>query len=752
MSAPARNSITRQPFHSAGAWLLAAALLLAALALGNAGLLRGKAAPQWDAADFFGPQFALAGDQLRAGRLVIWNPWIGGGTPDYAEPELGSTSPVLLAVSFLFTNPQAGYVTYWMLVWAFGGIGMLLLTRSLGCPAWGGAVAALGFVASGFYTGHAEHMSSLYAASFIPWIVWRLDAGLRRRDWWCGVQAGALYGLSALGGYPELTILTPGFLALWALGRALWPNAGRPQPRVGSRLAFASLLLTVAILLGCVILSPAYVPILRDGRGFSDHLGQRARTVAISSNLLPAGALSTLASPYLATLNLPPHPVWPETDVSMTSVYCGSMALLLAAYACRRKHPWRCWLVLTAAFFVVCAFGSQLPVRGWLYDVAIPTRYFRNPAIFRVYAIFIVEVLAALAARDIAEAAAEKADRARLWVLSIVLASSAAVSFAVVLRLAGKETPELTAGIAQFVIVWGGAVILGGLWWKRALALPRFAALVAALALVDAALSLYVSRPTLYTSATTAWWRAMAERRNPDSGHAQSGLRRDLHNAPELGVYPNNRNLPLKKSVFDSYLVFANRFQERLAADSVLSRAAVGPDRLWFSKTADWRAPDDATFARFAERVRNLAGAPVLILHTPEQMLALAPRSSVRPARPDQAPAPALTAPACIPADVSNLSYLADSLSFRYTAPAEGFLLITDRWARNWEATVNGRSRPVLGANFIFRAVRVTPGANDIALRYRPRLFWPLAIVSWCTLILAGAGQAYNWRRRRDPS
>jgi hypothetical protein len=746
MSTPACKELSARGRNSSRYWLIAATFLLAALALGNVRLLAGRAAPQWDAVDFFGPQFALVGDQIRAGHLVVWNPWSGAGSPDYAEPELGSISPILLATSFLFVDPQAGYVAYWMLVWAFGGIGMLLLTRHMQCPAWGGAVAAFGFVASGFYAGHAEHMSSIYSASFIPWIVWRFDAGLRQRDWWCGAQAGVLYGLSALGGYPELTILTPGFVAMWAFGRLVWPDTGAVGGNARPRPAFAAMLLTVTILLGFVVFSPAYIALIRNTRGYSDHIGPRDRQVSISSGLLPAGALSTLASPYLGTLNLPPNAVWPETDVSMTSLYAGAVALVLGVYGWRRRSGWRWWLVLMAAFFAACALGSQLPVRGWLYDFVFPTRYFRNPALFRVYVIIIIQLLAALASRDLTEVAASDADRHRLSLLSIFFAVSAAVCFLIVYRLARKATPDLGIGVVHLVMVWGGLTLLAVLWRERLLTLSRFARLMAALAFVDASLALHVSRPTLYTSATVPWWHEMNVRHNPNMVLTRAGLTRDLHGPSTLGNYPNNRNLLLKRPVFDSYITLWNRFQERMVVDPFLNQAAIGSDRLWFSASAEWRPPDDATFGRFSERVHDLSGLPVLVLHTPEQMLALSPRAALRPAPPESA-AP-LSGPACLPATVSGLSYLMDSMSFTYSAPSAGYLLVTDRWARDWEVTVNGQSHRVLGANFIFRAVQVQPGANHIAFRYRPGGFWPLLAVSWCTLTLAGAAQIHRLLRR----
>ncbi len=744
-------------------WLIAGLAVLAALAIGNFPLLSGSAAPQWDAVDLFAPSFSLVGDEITAGRLLKWNPWTGAGAPDWAEPEFGTTSPVLLAASFLSISPQEGYVAYWLAVWAFGGIGMLLLARHLGAPPWGGAIAAFGFVASGFYTGHAEHMSSVYAVSFVPWILWRLDAGLCNRDWWCGVQTGVLYGLSALGGYPAFAIMTPGFLFLWALGRVLWREAGSAagDERAGPRLA--ATLLTLTLVVGILISSLSYFGLLTATRGYTNTVGPRPRDISISSNLLAAGAISTFASPYLADLNLPPKPPWPETDVSMTSIYTGAASLVLAIFGLRRRSGWSWWLALMAAFALCCALGSQLPLRGWLYDFVPPTRYFRNPALFRAYVILMVGILAALATRDLAGVPGLERGRARLWMLSMFCAFGAVVSFAGVSRIAGKSLPQLHPAMLHLVAAWFGLPVLAYFLKKGFLDGTGFLRAVALLAFFDAIGALFISQPTMYTAATLPWWRIMNTRHSPNLDLSSAGLARDLSPPDFLGSYPNNRNTVIKTSVLDSYIVLRNRspagpgqpaipspvdFQREFINDPDLSRMAVGRDRLWFSAVTAWRAPDNASFKLFQQRVHELHGLPILELHSPEQMLALTPQGAPEPVRKESLDPPEV--PPCVPAEVSSLAYAPNSLSFQYTAPQHGYLLVTDRWADGWEVAVNGRSRPVLGANFIFRAVEVDAGTNLIAFSYKPRGFWPLLFVSWGTLLLATMWQCRRWLRSRN--
>lgn len=734
-----QNGVTSSSVRQARGWLFAGLLVLFVLALGNFRLLSGSAAPQWDAADFFGPQFALVGDQIRSGQLLKWDPWVGAGGPDLAEPELGTTSPILLTASFLSINAQEGYIAYWMAVWAFGGIGFLLLTRYMGCPVWGGTIAALGFVASGFYTGHAEHMSSIYSVSFLSWIVWRLEAGLTERRWWCGVQAGALYGLSALGGYPAFTIMTPGFLFLWTAGRVMCRESGLENQSRRSAAVFAAVLLIAIIVVGFVIFCPPYSAILLNTRGYSDHIGPRARDVSISSNLLAAGAISTLASPYLALLNFPPKALWPETNVSMTSLYMGAASLVLALFGLRRRSSWRWWLMLMAAFFLCFTLGSQLPLRGWLYDFVPPTRYFRNPALFRAYIIFIIGILAALATRDLAEAPISEVDRVRLWLLSTFLAFSGIVCFFVVVRIAPQSMPEQRAGILHLMAVWISVLVLTYAAKESYLSIPNFMRLVAMLAVFDAASSLYISQPTLYTSATVPWWHEMNAHYNNSADMGSAGLVRAFHPPEVLGSYPNNRNILSKSAVFDSYITLWNRFQQQMALDPLLAQMAVGGDRFWFSSTVAHRSPDDASFKRYRERIHELEGQPILLVHSREQMLSISPAGAPEPIRRESLEP--LNIPACTLAPVSDVSYKPNWLSFRYTAPTAGYLLVTERWGDGWEATINGQPAEVQGANFIFRAVKVDMGQNLVEFRYNPPGFWPLLFVSWGTLALIAVWQ-----------
>jgi len=759
-ASPQPNSGRAARGTAALSWVGAAALLVLVLLLGNRLLLRGQVAPQWDAADFFGPAFSLVADHARSHRLLLWNPWAAGGSPDFAEPELGTSSPGMLLVGVLFSSPWSGFVAYWILIWIGAGLGMLLLTRRLKCPPWGGAVAALGFVASGFFTAHAEHTSSLFSIAFLPWICWRFDDFLITRRYWSAVQAGVLYGLSALGGYPQFTILTPGFLALWAIGRLLFPDNGprfETARRGGSRILAAVLGLLLIGATGGLILCPSYLGFLTETHGYTNRIGPRSRAEAVGSNTLPVGALTTLASPYLFLLDFPglPHPIWPNSDISMSNIYAGTVVIVLGLMALLNGSRWRYWLALVAAFYLCCALGDQLPLRGWIYDYLPPTRYFRNASEFSVYSIFILCILAGLGASDLETIVGARSRQAGKFLgASIVVGLTAGLFFRVLAHRAPLHLfPDLyRLGKVHLIVVWAAILLTALLLLAFRFQRSRFTQMLLAIAVFDAVMALLISRPVMYSAGPVKWWRTMDRQHVASLDLTTHGLKRQLHSPEELweGV-PTNKNVPLKLAVLDSYAPLKNDFQRAFVDDPILQGFALGTGRCWFAERAVELPPTKTVFESFAATARK-RGLPDLILHSPAEMEQLAVSLSESGGRGDTVLQRAASLDAmepASPAPVELISYWPNSMKLQVDAPKPGWLMITDRWAPGWQAEVNGKSVMVRGADFIFRAVRVQAGPNTIVMRYKPRAWLTSIVVSWTTLLLFVAASLVRIRFRK---
>jgi hypothetical protein len=67
-----------------------------------------------------------------------------------------------------------------------------------------------------------------------------------------------------------------------------------------------------------------------------------------------------------------------------------------------------------------------------------------------------------------------------------------------------------------------------------------------------------------------------------------------------------------------------------------------------------------------------------------------------------------------------------------------GFLVLTDVWYPVWTCTVDGSSRPIHRANFLFRAVEMPAGQHEVVFAFAPESSRQGGLISLATLGLVG--------------
>jgi hypothetical protein len=724
-----------------GGWGRALLVVTLVFVAANQLLLRGKAAGIWDVDGQFYPYFVMVADHARAARLVSWDPWSNGGLAALGDPQVGAFFPLAVLVGVWTGGTSSGFVVYWLLVWWLGGVGVLVLGRRLGAPAWGAAAVALGFLFCGVYTGNAEHTSWLVAYSFLPLIIWRLDVALETGRLRPAVEAGALWGLGALGGHPAVVMITGAYCGLWALGRSLLPP--RSGLRLRAALARGLLALLMMSTVGLVVLAPAYVAFFVENAGVHPRVGGLSRAEALLDELQP-GAVATFASPYLGMLKAYDGDLWPASDVSMVSVYAGAIVSVLALYGLlRRPTPgWRWWILAVGLLQLAAAMGESLPLRGWLYDALPPMRYFRHSAVFRLYFVFSLCVLALDALRDVATELQETGPRPRTLLVPAVILLIAAGACLAPFVGAPTTTPvprsSVLLGFLHFASTWTGlvAVALVSKLLRPPVRWRVVAVLLLALASADALLTAELSKPTMRT-ADVGHWRGLDADHVPALDLTTTQLSRTRTACPTLPVTERcrqNDQLITKRPVLDAYATEKHPFHLAMLRDPVLLDAATGDRRTWFSSQVVEVSPTEQNFAAFVARTDQL-GSPPLVVHRPEALLS---GSSDRTA---DARIDAL--PPGVRVDVRLHAYSPSELRFEVDVPTDGWLLVTDRWGRSWRATVNGVPAVVYGGNFIFRALQVAAGRNQVAFTFEPFAFPWLVVVSWGVLLCAAAAAAH---------
>ena len=114
-------------------------------------LLRSGTVVGMDTATGFYPWYAYLGENLRHGRIPLWNPYQFGGTPFAADPESGWTYlPAMLLFALLHLDLAAGAYMAFHLVLAAGAT--YALARSLDMHPWGAFVSAVAYSLSGSFS------------------------------------------------------------------------------------------------------------------------------------------------------------------------------------------------------------------------------------------------------------------------------------------------------------------------------------------------------------------------------------------------------------------------------------------------------------------------------------------------------------------------------------------------------------------------------------------------------------------------
>jgi hypothetical protein len=88
----------------------------------------------------------------------------------------------------------------------------------------------------------------------------------------------------------------------------------------------------------------------------------------------------------------------------------------------------------------------------------------------------------------------------------------------------------------------------------------------------------------------------------------------------------------------------------------------------------------------------------------------------------------------------------------RAAGPGPGVLVLGDTHFPGWQATVDGREVPVERVDYLFRGVRLPPGAHTVEFRYRPlswRIGWILSLLSLLGLAVAVVAGVARARARR---
>ena len=674
----------------------------------------------------FVPWRVLVNDALRAGHLPLWTPLLGMGAPLMANHQ----SAVFYPPNWLslIIPPEYAVSILAVLHLSFAGVGMVRLARRTGLGDFGAAIAGLTFGLSGYLTGRLWFITINNAMVWLPWIVaastpplfGAVPNGGGAGGGGRGVRLSALIALQLLAGHAQSSFYTLLIAGAWVV----WWSWKRETLRALSQFGLAVLF---ALCLTAVQLIPT-IELLRE----SPRAAAAEYEFATTYSFWPWRLITLVAPNFFG--HPADHTYWGYASYWEDNAYLGVLPLLFAGVAVltyffnHREHGEHRedknkdsvfsmnsvvnFLCVTAILSLLLALGKNTPVFPFIYHYVPGFNLFQAPARMLIGLTFAVSLLAGIGA-EAWTASARKRYWARLGIAGSVTALAVGIAGAWIM---GSPRPvTLASGLAGAALFGVGAFITILIqpdsptrWRWLALAFVTVdLGLAAARLNPTASADLYHLRPALTLSAGRAYMYADDEyaikfreffRFNSfDALEAQSLRDSLLPNLPVLGGIPSANNFdPLLPARYVEY-VKAMESNPRLL-DLADVREIVKPMGIVTARDSDTAR---VRMLYNARAVGNAAAALAAITDPDFD--------------PDSETILESTPPSPFGRGVGG-----EGENITVTLDRDGFVVLSDTYYPGWRVYVDGEPRPLLRADYLFRAVAVPAGQHTVTFEYAP--------------------------------
>jgi len=691
---------------------------------------------------------------------------------------------------------------------AWAGIGMALLSRELGIHPLGQSISGLAFGLSGYIVGRLGFLSINAAVSWLPWVILTIELigsyspgrganlGLFCESSWRGLISpiwrvrwlAICLAMQLLAGHAQTAWYTLLLAILWGsargwLNREVEESTSHPIIRwmeikirvqsVVSVWRHLALALVLAVGLSSVQLLPTAEYLL---------LSQRSSQVdfdfAMTYSFWPWRFLTMLAPDMFG------NPVrgdfWGYGNYWEDALYIGLMPLILAlAVIVKGKTRARCLLGL-AIISMVLALGKNTPVFPWLYHYIPTFSMFQAPTRFSIWCVFALALLAGIGI----DAWRRPTGRGLYWTR---------------LATAGALAVTLGAGVAWYFLndiqlTFLRATALAGMWGVGT-------GLLALLAPTDE-----IDSPRNYNFVQKIWPGAVVLFLSADLLVAGWGLNPgiDLSFYQHSGVMDEQfretlgggrvfipmdveEGLKFKRyfrfDTFNPEIAWQTLRQVILPNLNLLDGvpSANNFDPLVLDEYNQWMTKLAGTNGRIKTDLLNLMAVRVvedmdsrdengvsfrisgsgtrfrwvpcerLVLDAKEawdilssgkmeidrQVVIQMDAEGVEANKPCNA--------ADTVADIREISESPNNVTIQVSTDVGGWLVASDVFYPGWRATLNGEVVPIKKANFLFRAVYVSPGVHTVVFSYYPTSFYMGALISLLAVSILWV--AYRLRR-----
>jgi hypothetical protein len=713
----------------------------------------------------FVPWQSYAFQQISQGILPLWNPLNGMGTPLMANYQLALFYPPTW-FGYIFAAIGGTSALAWVqtlliplhLVWA--GIGMILLSRRLGFNILAQTISGLCFAMSGYFVARSGFYSMIWAAAWLPWIIWSASAismpvkGVVSEHKGISVALVACLTFQLLAGHAQLAWYTIVLVVIWVFVGG-WVNRGWKGALQSSWVLFYHGVIAVGI--SAIQLLPTAEYLISS---------QRSTAVDFESGLTysfwPWRLLTLLAPKMFGDPGSGNY--WGYASFWEDAVYIGMLPLALGittllkigrgGYSDPRQPLIRlAWS--TAMVGLLFALGNNTPIFPFLYD-HIPTfSLFNAPARWMIWFVFMLSLLAGIGAMGWARPAGKALRRFRRLTAAALAVTLGAVITWVLLRDVKITFIEATAfmGIwatgvcfltlrkpiesndpkAHFVWQWtvAGWLVLDLLWanwlFQPVVPVDLFSNSFAQAIGINSAGRVVMDAQLEYDLKFHRFFRFADYTPIEDWIHLREVALPNMNLLPSNQFQYVNNFDPIVQDRFAKWMAWVadlpvnirDEVYQLMDVGVIIERDITDPlgvtpttarnaDRIrWFS-CADF-LPDDASVWGSLQAIGNSSDASILfrkvILETVH-------------------PGPETDCTTAAPVNMSIVSDTPESLRVQIDTKGSGYLFLADSWYPGWTANVDGVETQIYKADVVFRAVWVQPGSHMVDFIYQPKSFY----------------------------
>ena len=342
-------------------------IVLPVLVFGLPALLGRAVLPGDDLTQNF-PLRMLAGYQIRAGHLPLYDPYIWSGAPLLAGWNAAAAYPLTWLFAIL---PGTGAWTLNLIAtWVAAGLGMFCFLRALRLGSLASFLGAFTFAFAGGMSAQVSHFGLVAGMSWVPLALLSIlrlsqDRTAASRFGWIAVLAAAI-GLVILAGEPRAIDDACVIVAIYAV----WQVA-----RLGRRAVRAAVSVTAGLALGLCLGAVQWLPGL--AAISSSQRGADSMALYSSGSLPVRWVLLTLVPDLLGGSGSLGQPsFFGFYNLTEVTSYVGILPLV-AAFALLGRVRWRSrppeWLVwhLMALAGVALALGGNTPLGNLLYHLPL---------------------------------------------------------------------------------------------------------------------------------------------------------------------------------------------------------------------------------------------------------------------------------------------------------------------------------------------------------------------------------------------